>query len=337
MQARLHTSLNNVAASIALRGAYDLCSPVTALNRNSLSEAGSNSINEFVCALLLIELLLFFWSECGLSEPDHHLIQLARKLEWHMVVFAYGCTGIFTNVEGLVRRDAERNSSRQLLFGNFLSVYGQRSESTLANPTTVVLEIKVDGVFPGSQSFLALNRGPFNTHQVVVEDGLAFEQVKPKAAEPATLRQQHAFCAACWDLHIGRNAVGLVLEIRCTSLRNTDHAGKVGEFGAASSQAGAKADVESFDLAVVDRQHVIFASFGEEEVLKLAKLLGLLRGEVIGFAEVFFDVVEFPLVIFHRHAGAHDPGKDGGRGGGDPAIVVDGAVAEHFKILCAMD
>src|SRR5208283_472695 len=189
MQARLHTSLNNVAASIALRGAYDLCSPVTALNRNSLSEAGSNSINEFVCALLLIELLLFFWSECGLSEPDHHLIQLARKLEWHMVVFAYGCTGIFTNIEGLVHRDAERNTPRQLLFCNFLSVHGQRSESALANPTTVVFEIKFDGVFPGSQGFLCVNRSSFNTDQVVVEDGLALEKVKPKAVEPATLRQ----------------------------------------------------------------------------------------------------------------------------------------------------
>jgi hypothetical protein len=73
------------------------------------------SINQFVRALLLIELLLFFLSECGLSEPDHHLIELAGELERHMVVFADGCPSIFTNVEGLVRRNAERNSSRQLL------------------------------------------------------------------------------------------------------------------------------------------------------------------------------------------------------------------------------
>ena len=49
----------------------------------------------------------------------------------------------------------------------------------LADPSAVIFEIKLDGVFAGSQCVVASDGGALNTHKIVVEDRLALENVQP--------------------------------------------------------------------------------------------------------------------------------------------------------------
>src|SRR5208283_2801959 len=50
---------------------------------------------------------------------------------------------------------------------------------------------------------------------------------------------------------------------------------------------------------------------------------------------VFGDVVELPLVLVHgrKFAGSHEPRRGGRMRSGNPAVMVNGTVANHFEIL----
>ena len=65
-------------------------------------------------------------------------------------------------------------------------------------------------------------------------------------------------------------------------------------------------------------------------------LSGFLRREIVVLRVVFGDVVELPFVAI-EHIGhfdrAHEPRGLRRRRGGDPAIVVNRAVAEHLEVL----
>ena len=87
---------------------------------------------------------------------------------------------------------------------------------------------------------------------------------------------------------------------------------------------------------VVERQHVVLLRLQIEEALHLLKLLRHLGGQVVELGGVLLDVVEFPLVPgdhIRRRAGAELPRES--RRGRDrhPALVVDGAIAEHLEVL----
>src|SRR5438105_15709859 len=72
-----------------------------------------------------------------------------------------------------------------------------------------------------------------------------------------------------------------------------------------------------------------------EEVLKLFQLSGILRGEIVGLAEVLGYMVEFPSVLGERRKRHHQPGNGMARAR-HPAIVIDAAITKHLEILSGM-
>src|SRR6266480_5567584 len=72
-----------------------------------------------------------------------------------------------------------------------------------------------------------------------------------------------------------------------------------------------------------------------EEVLKLFQLSGILRGEIVGLAEVLGYMVKFPSVLGERRKRHHQPGNGMTRAC-HPAIVINSAVSKHLKILSRM-
>src|SRR6267378_177192 len=69
-----------------------------------------------------------------------------------------------------------------------------------------------------------------------------------------------------------------------------------------------------------------------EEVLKLSQLCGILRGQIVGLAEVLGYMVEFPSILGERRKGDHQP-RDGMTSTRHPAVVIDAAITKHFEIL----
>ena len=62
----------------------------------------------------------------------------------------------------------------------------------------------------------------------------------------------------------------------------------------------------------------------------------VLRRWNIGLAGILRHVVQFPSVVIHVDGLANGPGRQRRRRGGDPTIVVDGAVGEHLEVLSAV-
>ena len=118
--------------------------------------------------------------------------------------------------------------------------------------------------------------------------------------------------------------------------RQSRHAGVEGELGAAEHDVGSSGDarVETFGGAVVEREHVVLHRFGVEQLLQELELLGVLRGHVVGEAEVLASVVQLPLVVgvvVGALVGVL-PG-DHVHHRGEPAVVVDAAVADALVVL----
>ena len=157
---------------------------------------------------------------------------------------------------------------------------------------------------PGASFSLPAKREALHAHEVVVEHRPAVEQVEAPAVEASALRRDHAVRAAGGNLHVGADLERFVLEVRRGAFGNARLAGEVGEHAAPAREAGADADVEALDRAVVEREHVVLGGLDPEQVLQLAQLRGLLVGEVHGLAEVLGDVVELPLVVIARPASA---------------------------------
>src|SRR6267378_169786 len=72
-----------------------------------------------------------------------------------------------------------------------------------------------------------------------------------------------------------------------------------------------------------------------EEVLKLSQLCGILRGQIVGLAEVLGYMVKFPSILGERRKRHHQPGNGMSRAG-NPAIVINAAVSKHLEILSRM-
>jgi hypothetical protein len=66
------------------------------------------------------------------------------------------------------------------------------------------------------------------------------------------------------NLHLGGNAVGLVLEIRRAAFGDAHHSGVIRELGAAPGEARTKAHIEAFHLAVVEGQYVVLGRLHPE-------------------------------------------------------------------------
>ena len=74
--------------------------------------------------------------------------------------------------------------------------------------------------------------------------------------------------------------------------------------------------------------------------MQLDQLLRVFGGQVVGLAEVFFQVVQLPRVIVEIGfliGQADRPGQAVVPSRSHPALVVDRAVSEHLKKLCGME
>jgi hypothetical protein len=116
-------------------------------------------------------------AEFGLSEINNNLVDYAGELERYVIVLAHRCSSVFPDVECLVRRNTERDGSRQSAVGSFFSVHHQRDETAFANTATVIFEINRDGVFAGRQAVLGGKSGAIDAHEAVVKDRSALQQV----------------------------------------------------------------------------------------------------------------------------------------------------------------
>ena len=128
--------------------------------------------------------------------------------------------------------------------------------------------------------------------------------------------------------------MGHALHVDESVLHDAGHAVIDRHRRASAEQVRAAGDpgVEALGAAVVDGQHEIALGLLQEECLQLLQLLRVLRGQVVGLTEVLVDVIELPDVVRERRILRKQPwNRVACRR--DPAVVVDGAVAEHLEVL----
>ncbi len=77
---------------------------------------------------------------------------------------------------------------------------------------------------------------------------------------------------------------------------------------------------------------MVLGRFLQEELLQFLELFGVLRGQIVRRTEVLFDVVQFPFVFQQGMPRLALPGG-AVNGMGQPAVVVDAAVAEDLEVL----
>ena len=215
----------------------------------------------------------------------------------------------------------------------------------LPRPGSVGLEVEDDGVLAGGQ-LGPLPRRALEVEQVVeehhlapAEAELALAQEQAVAAEASAIGDDHAFRAAFGDRDLGGDRVRLVQDARRAAVGDADRFARIGEDLASAREVRARR-VPAQERRVVERQHVELLRLGVEEVLHLLQLVRHLRGQVVVLGGIhrlqIADVVEFPVVPgdhVGRRLGAQFPRQRRRGRRRDPAVVVDGAVAEHLEVL----
>ncbi len=162
----------------------------------------------------------------------------------------------------------------------------------------------------------------------------------------AALGQQHPLCPALRDHHLGRDAPGPVIGLGRRSKGNRRPAG-VKDNLIPRTGDGRAFHVEPLQGAAVDGQHLVLARLCPPAADHLDQLVALLAGQVVALGVVLVQVVQLPVVglDIQQHLvvdGSSEPaallgglGETRARPGADrpPAVVVDGAVAEHLEVL----
>jgi len=180
-----------------------------------------------------------------------------------------------------------------------------------------------------ADSVLGLSRPLVGPHRPAVEDN------EPPAGKPTTLGDDDSFRPLLGHLNFRREGVGSILQGRSRSFGNPDRSLVIIEYLAASRQAGFLKDCFECRLgAEVHGQDIVPSRFGPPEILELAELLRVLLRQVFGLGEIFLDVVELPREALRDQALRFGlPGEDEGAGAGEPAVVIDPAIAEHLEVL----
>src|SRR4030095_14161777 len=212
----------------------------------------------------LLEKLLV--GSCQRNKFDRQLIKLAGELKRHLVVVVHRKPGIHPDVEALVIGHDERNSARDRLAGDFLSVHRRDAGAAFAETGAIVLEVKHDGVLAGRERRWAFPAEVFDGEKVVGKDRLALEQVEAIATEAATERIEHPLGAACRDFHLGRDGVGLVEGVGRVAVGQTGYFARVGEHGLAGGRVWPRYG-EALEEVVVKREHVVFRRLDQEQLL----------------------------------------------------------------------
>jgi hypothetical protein len=95
----------------------------------------------------LSDFRLVLGTERGVCQLDGDFLQVAGEFERHLIILADRRTGVFADVQRLIRRDAERNGSLDPALGHLPSVHRQRRGAAFAQAAAVIIEVNQDGVF----------------------------------------------------------------------------------------------------------------------------------------------------------------------------------------------
>src|SRR5262245_5033869 len=146
------------------------------------------------------------------------LVERAAERERHLrVVFVDDRRpSVLPDIETLVEREPERLGQLDATLGHLPAIDRERSGSGLADAAAIVCEIKNDGVFARRERLrtrdavlVLLLVGVLVAVLVgegVGEHRFAVEHEQTPAAEPPTLRHDHAVSTALGNLNIGRDA-----------------------------------------------------------------------------------------------------------------------------------
>ena len=217
---------------------------------------------------------------------------------------------------------------------DLLAVDRERGDAALAAAVAVVGEVHRDGRLAGREPLGAVDGVLLQPDEVIGVGGPAVLHVQAPAAEAAALGENHAVGGAGGNLDVRGDRHRLVLDVDEGVLHHPGHALVDGQRLAPGHQVrpSRRGGVEALDRAVVNRQHAVALGFLHEQRLQFLELGGVRGGEVGGLAEVLVDVVELPHVLGELVARLRLPRRLV-HGGGDPAVAVDGAVAEHLEVL----
>src|SRR5205809_7647620 len=79
-----------------------------------------------------LDFCIVFGAKLGICQLNSDLPQGAGELEWDLVIFADRRPCVLADIQGLIRRDAERDGPLNLPSRHLLAIHGQRSGTTLA-------------------------------------------------------------------------------------------------------------------------------------------------------------------------------------------------------------
>jgi hypothetical protein len=152
------------------------------------------------------------------------------------------------------------------------------------------------------------------------------------AGEPATLRDNHAVDVTVVQFHRRSDRVMTVLRVDEGVLHQSYHPGVHSQrcAGAHKIRPSSERRIEPLNPAVVDGQHVIADRLFHEEGLHFFQLGRVFRRKIVGFAEIFSDMVEFPHVLSERRIGHKDP-WDGVARCCDPSVIINAPVANSVR------
>ena len=134
--------------------------------------------------------------------------------------------------------------------------------------------------------------------EVVDERRLAVAQVEAVAALEAAMGDDHALGLAVGHLDVGRDRPRLVAASAATRASGSADRARDSRSNVLRPPIRLGRPISSafmpIGVAPVERQHVVLGRLDPPQVLQLAQLLRVLRGEVVRLREVLVDVVELP-------------------------------------------
>ena len=137
------------------------------------------------------------------------------------------------------------------------------------------------------------------------------------------------------NFDLGGDGLRLVLHVEEGVFHHAGHAFGEGERGALAEQVGPADRVGdgALEEAVVEGQDVVFLRLLEEDGLEFLEFVRVLGGEVVGQAEIRCDVDRVPSTSSLNGWRALCFPRGLVDGAGEPAFVIDGAVAGDLEIL----
>ena len=206
--------------------------------------------------------------------------------------------------------------------------------ASVPTPRPSYLKSNSSVCLPGA-SVRAFPLHPLQVDQVPQEHRLALEQVEAVAGEAPARGQDHALGAALRHLDVGGDGVGGVQQQRRVALRQADHRPRVDELRAPGGDVRARRD-DARRHRGVQREDLVLLRFRDEHLPHLLHLLRVLRGDVVGLAEVLVQVVELEHLVVQRIGVGRTEGlprRAVDLGAQEPAVVIERPLAHHLEVL----